>query len=842
MTSPYSTNYTPLEQVLLFQALRAHGIAPTSFTTISNQLKASRLVTSDPQYDATRLDPDALGQLYLALLKDEVRYDQERLQSTVDNGSQSPGSKKRKAQSPSLTTVQEAAQHSHLLPKLVERLYARYRKVAVEKIKRQEERHAQLGREADEARKSRALEAAQKKQPASASQSPRPSTTAHTQPALRVNASVQATPSANGSPVPSQRSTDTNGPAVQKPYSTARIDAVMNHGPEPQSNHGNHRRTSSNTTLPPLSEMAPKSPSFGIPPKFSAQGHQPGHGYQKSPVGMQPSPYATHHGHPAANPMASPQLQHTMSRPSSSPRPILPPIPGMQLPGPNAPSGSPGLRGSSQHQHVPQQPHYSTPARGTPTMPHAGQDRRASAYRPGPPVQAQYHYPQQAVPYYENTPHYHHGQAQNHHYQHQQSPQPAGYYAQPFNVQPQLPAKAPQQFNQAPQPPQRHHPSPARTAQHVAQQPYTPSAPATGPRAPQRPTDSIAARAIKILGTPNAFRKSLWKPSGTPRAASPPRPDIEPLSPKLSRKAPSESFDGKEELNETIDRDDHHVTDSVAKPRKVGRRQSRQKGAGSATSVLSTRPRSHSVGSATATSTVADEATSSTQGVKHEPSTPADPMDIDELAHDAEPAATTAGGPMTRKRRGTMSSQSQPASKRSKRANSPNTTAGTHEEVARSQSRPNIVTATRNFAKVSQVITSEILSHKHGSRFKLPVRDKDAEGYSEIIKRPQDLKSIRAAITAGSRAVAAASAIAEAPGTPSSSKDSSATVDLERTADLIPPKAIVNGSQLEKEVMRMFANAVMFNPGEDGMVADTREMAENVETMIRDWRGAEREG
>lgn len=35
---------------------------------------------------------------------------------------------------------------------------------------------------------------------------------------------------------------------------------------------------------------------------------------------------------------------------------------------------------------------------------------------------------------------------------------------------------------------------------------------------------------------------------------------------------------------------------------------------------------------------------------------------------------------------------------------------------------------------------------------------------------------------------------------------------LPRTSDVVPPKAIVNSAQLEKEVCRMFANAVMFNP------------------------------
>ena len=35
---------------------------------------------------------------------------------------------------------------------------------------------------------------------------------------------------------------------------------------------------------------------------------------------------------------------------------------------------------------------------------------------------------------------------------------------------------------------------------------------------------------------------------------------------------------------------------------------------------------------------------------------------------------------------------------------------------------------------------------------------------------------------------------------------------VERSADVQPPKAIVNSAQLEKELCRMFANAVMFNP------------------------------
>lgn len=152
----------------------------------------------------------------------------------------------------------------------------------------------------------------------------------------------------------------------------------------------------------------------------------------------------------------------------------------------------------------------------------------------------------------------------------------------------------------------------------------------------------------------------------------------------------------------------------------------------------------------------------------------------------------------------------------------------------------NKVQAHRNFARISNVIINDITQHKHAGPFQKPVREKDAEGYTSIIKRPQDLKSIKAAITYGSRAINAATASLDSPATTPSATSSASLVLLDKTADLIPPKAIVNSSQLEKEVMRMFANAVMFNPGStEGMVLDAREMADDVEAKVRDWRQVE---
>ena len=128
--------YTPLESLLLFQALRADGFDSLSFQKISRDLQGIPLVTKDKSYDPARLDPDALKDLYLGLLKEEVKRDLDNAPQTngdhaTTNGDTSPGSRKRKVSSPTLPTVRDAAQHAHLIPQLVMRLYARYRENAM---------------------------------------------------------------------------------------------------------------------------------------------------------------------------------------------------------------------------------------------------------------------------------------------------------------------------------------------------------------------------------------------------------------------------------------------------------------------------------------------------------------------------------------------------------------------------------------------------------------------------------------------------------------------------------------------------------------------------------------
>ena len=186
-------------------------------------------------------------------------------------------------------------------------------------------------------------------------------------------------------------------------------------------------------------------------------------------------------------------------------------------------------------------------------------------------------------------------------------------------------------------------------------------------------------------------------------------------------------------------------------------------------------------------------------------------------------------------------------------------------------SKPGHVLASRNFARISQTVMNDIIHHKVANLFAKPLTDREAPGYRDLIYRPQDLNSIKKAISNGSKAANAA--------IEDISQEGSSSVWIPETQDVIPPKGIVNSTQLEKELMRIFANAIMFNPDlptkrgfgpafrnrqhtaglgttydEDqeeseevtkgkqdvSVVIDTREMFESVERSVSNWRHAER--
>ncbi|KAI9770723.1 MAG: hypothetical protein M1840_002973 [Geoglossum simile] len=201
------------------------------------------------------------------------------------------------------------------------------------------------------------------------------------------------------------------------------------------------------------------------------------------------------------------------------------------------------------------------------------------------------------------------------------------------------------------------------------------------------------------------------------------------------------------------------------------------------------------------------------------------------------------------------------------------------QPIADSVTAPQYVLSTRNFARTSATIMNDVGQHKYASIFSSPVKEKDAPGYKDLIYRPQDLKSIKSAIAAGGKAVAAAiGAVSVSGGTPTENSPSPGPVGtaaakntslwIPISQEVVPPRGIINSAQLEKELMRMFANAVMFNPGPDrgfgpafkekaesgqeededtieededgGVVKDTREMFAVVERAVTDWRAAER--
>lgn len=237
--------------------------------------------------------------------------------------------------------------------------------------------------------------------------------------------------------------------------------------------------------------------------------------------------------------------------------------------------------------------------------------------------------------------------------------------------------------------------------------------------------------------------------------------------------------------------------------------------------------RSQSVISHTETVAGENESQAGTR-VKTERGTPFDTID-EAPSTPSQPATRRRGGNQPRGRKRTAreaslaESEEQPAPETSEQRGTPGPS--------------KVVIAPRRFGAMSSPIMNDINSHKHASTFTTAVKAKNAEGYYDIIKRPTDLKSISKAIANGSKIINAATASDTPAGSPGLN---GGIVELPLTADVIPPKAIVNSAQLENELMRMFVNAVMFNPGEEGVVEDAREMFESVEKSVNQWRNAER--
>ncbi|PSK40086.1 Bromodomain-containing protein 8 [Elsinoe australis] len=842
-----TTRYTPLESLLFFQALRSEDLSSINFGKISNDLATLPLVKNDASFDRDRLSAHALQNLYFSLVKEEAREELENtttnnLKQPQQNGELSPGSRKRKAASPTLPTVEAAAKHLHLLPRLITKLYARYRETIVAAIKEEERTINVLDQEIKQFEDGEFDEKLRSEDGIPAPQQASEDTRPKGMPTEAIKAPEQTT----SRPTTADAYAPAQSPSEERPRSSkASIDALVNHTPEPESIKApSHGRQPSGTTstghrgsLPPLSEMAPEHitgpsmPQQARPPS----GHSPvqHHGppppvYQASPPVKHSSPYLNQY--PMAAP--SPPSQHqAASQSPTSPARMLPVPPGMKV------QGSPVMQNGFQPPPPPgqmpmQPPHYGSPSQQRPSPVQA-----SPAGRGYPPPQQQYPYAQQYQQYPgpQQQPYMQHPQAQQAQYQIRPSQQ-GGFQLPPFQVSAQDPSKVRHQYNNQRGTPQQNRYTQPHPSQPVpgGQSPYAqyspfPQTPQPPPRLSldsQRLTNSVIASLRKRRST------STWKtPNHTPLnpPRSPTRPAVEPFSPTKPAAKPVENV--RAEIPSSPPPEDSKPDDDTKqrKPIKKTTRKTRGSSVASSNIASSTRgrTRSQSVMSHADTATAEGPSTRTRGGVKAEPSTPAEPA--------SDPTETPAAK-ATRPRRSTLQPPSSAVRASPRGTPAPSNT--DHREARR-----DVVYATRNFSRLSSVILNEISAHRHAGPFQKPVSERDVEGYNDIIKRPQDLKSIKAAITAGSRAVNAAVAAkeAEAEGEEEdgAGQSTGSTIMLPKSEDLIPPKGIVNSAQLEKEVMRMFANAVMFNPGEEGFVVDAREMADDVARKVGDWRGVE---
>ncbi|KAF7562417.1 hypothetical protein G7046_g1719 [Stylonectria norvegica] len=168
---------------------------------------------------------------------------------------------------------------------------------------------------------------------------------------------------------------------------------------------------------------------------------------------------------------------------------------------------------------------------------------------------------------------------------------------------------------------------------------------------------------------------------------------------------------------------------------------------------------------------------------------------------------------------------------------------------------------TRGFTKVSSSALDQISSHRDANMFATALRERDAPNYRQIVLQPQDITSIRSAIKHGNKA--AVHAAHDLPG----GDPGTAHVWLPHSNELVPPKGIINSAQLERELVHMFCNAIMYNPDpdrgpgpgfmkrsqdeeeeivgyhldENGVVKNTRSMFVEVEKLLGDLRSAEKE-
>ncbi|KAK6360141.1 hypothetical protein TWF730_006294 [Orbilia blumenaviensis] len=160
---------------------------------------------------------------------------------------------------------------------------------------------------------------------------------------------------------------------------------------------------------------------------------------------------------------------------------------------------------------------------------------------------------------------------------------------------------------------------------------------------------------------------------------------------------------------------------------------------------------------------------------------------------------------------------------------------------------PTSSTSVKKFAQRANPLLNNVSAHRYANLFMKPVDERLAPGYSKIVYKPQDIKSIRALIKAGAAQnttgtpTLTPTPTADGPSMSFGTTPSTPTTSV-ANAPLNAKGAITNSSQLEKEIWRMFANAVMYNKSNSQVASEAREMARDIGIAIDNFRSAERIG
>ncbi|GAB1312763.1 Bromo domain-containing protein [Madurella fahalii] len=887
------TPHTPLETLLLFRGIAQYGLEAAAFASIAEALQNNQLVKNDSTYDATRLSAEALQELFLQLLWEELKTESES--TPLPDGTLSPVSKKPKSQPSPPQTLRDARQHVEKIESAHRKLHDAYVRHAFDEIQQYERQLDQLHSEIIELEKAEVRgdaddelrpqspngvqdvagkhdtglvngvgpspKASPKPIPQQPIAQPAPQSLRPLQPLLphpppRQDARTGPSPPQQAAPErasPGPRSPAPPYPQVTRSPQLGQQDAsrvpAARHPETPKPPNGTPQVLQAPQGAPTFQPQAPTpTPAEGLQPPESA-------GARQSPVPAQGQlkwepPYQPNVPSPRQTTITSSQHQ------ASSIYPPLPHIlpsqrPAQQQPPPHS---SPLPLQAQSGRPLPQQgliPPHSTsqfapplqsspvrapaevgggpvPGRQQSLLPNAaasGVTQPQPPYHPPPyqgyPLSTPVHTSQ--VQAAQTTQ----GRASPVHPHKGRSPvapppsappatapsRPGHGIAAPTQHRPQPPdLQAPPPYSQQPAPHAVHSPAPTgpdgpRVYHSPYQAPRTTAVDRIHPRLPVAATPTPPARFSPAPSAPQTPAMNLpqwlakgsgtaWKSNSTPATPKQgfevrlghddvPSPAFEPASPTL---APLSTNQRAAKAAQTAER----PTETPGTKRKSGRSRTVE-GVQDAGSMPTHTP------SAQAKRASQAAAEPEPPRVKDEATTPRPSTETgDTTADESVPGRPRPPRPTKRKREDLT-----PTPVHTPRVSQLRD--GLSEGPV-STDVPKLVLWTRSFNKVSGSAMEQIIHHRSANMFAAPIRDKDAPGYHKVVKHPQDLKTIRAAINHGNRAAAQAAA-ALPDGDPGTS-----SVWLPRTEELVPPKSIINSGQLDRELAHMFSNAIMYNP------------------------------